>query len=400
MEKRERNLLFLLAFVQFTHVMDFMIMMPLSTQFQEAFDIKPVEFGVLVASYNISAGIVSLLSAFFIDRFDRRKVMLFAYACLVLGTFACGLAPTYGVLLAVRIFTGMFGGVLSSTLLSIVGDSIPFERRASAMAIVMSGFAAAAVLGVPVGSFVANAFSWHVPFLAIGAMGVLVFFGILKFVPSITAHIAAAKQLNPLRTMREILQSANRWRALLLMALLMIGHFSIIPYIPTYVEYNVGLPRSNVAWIYLVGGLCSVVTMRVVGKLADRRGHFKVFAVLSVLAVIPLIFITHLPPTTLAVMLLATSLFFIFGGTRTVPASTLITSTAAPHQRGGFLSINAAVQQLASGLAAFIGGALIVELPNKQIEHYDWVGYVAVAASLLAIPVAYFVRPMTQKPAA
>jgi MFS transporter, DHA1 family, inner membrane transport protein len=394
MNKQERFLLITLAFVQFTHVMDFMIMMPLSTQFQEAFGISPAKFGALVASYNISAGIVSLLGALFIDRFDRRRVMLLAYACLVTGTIACGLAQSYGMLLAARIFTGMFGGVLSATLLSIVGDSIPFERRASAMAIVMSGFAAAAVLGVPVGSIVANAFSWHIPFFAIAAVGILVFAGIVKFIPTMRNHIAAAKANKPLQNLFDIFNSANRLRALLLMALLMMGHFAIIPYIPTYVEYNVGLPRSNVAWIYLSGGICSVVAMRIVGRFADKHGPFKVFAVLSVLAVIPLVFITHLPPTTLAVVLTATCLFFVFGGTRTVPSSTLITATAQSHQRGGFLSINAAVQQLASGLAAFIGGLLVVELPNRQIAHYDWVGYVAVAASLLAIPVAYFVKPV------
>lgn len=397
MDKNERLLLITLAFVQFTHIMDFMIMMPLSTQFQEAFKISPAQFGLLVASYNISAGLISLASAFFIDRFDRRKVMLFAYACLIIGTLGCGLAPTFGVLLLVRIFTGMFGGVLSSTMMSIVGDAIPFERRASAMAIVMSGFAGAAVLGVPIGSFVANAFSWHVPFFAIGVMGIIVFFGVLRFIPSLTGHIAAARSINPGQTILGILKNTNRLRALLLMALLMIGHFSIIPYIPTYIEHNVGLPRDYIGYIYLCGGLCSVVMMRAVGKLADKRGHFLVFAVLSVLTLIPLLGITHLPVTSLTVVLLTTSLFFIFGGTRTVPATTLITSTAAPHQRGGFLSINAAVQQLATGLAAFIGGLLITELPNKQIEHYDLVGYLACAASLLAIPVAYYVRPLVIK---
>ncbi|MDQ3110899.1 MAG: MFS transporter, partial [Bacteroidota bacterium] len=304
---RERPLLICLAFVQFTNVMDFMIMMPLSPLFTEEFGITPKQFSFLVASYNISAGVVSLASAFFIDRFDRRKVMLFSYAFFVLGTFACGLSPTYGILLAARILTGMFGGVLSAVLLSIVGDAIPYERRASAMGIVMGGFAAASVLGVPIGSYVATHFGWHVSFFGIGAMGILVMIGIVKLLPTMNGHIAEALKRNPLRNMLEIVSSSNRLRALLLMTLLMLGHFSIISFMPNYMVYNVGITKEQVSLIYLAGGLCSLVILRVVGKLSDKYGSFRVFASLSVLSLIPIFAITNLPKETLAVVLCVTS---------------------------------------------------------------------------------------------
>jgi multidrug resistance protein len=394
---RERPLLICLALVQFTNVMDFMIMMPLSPIFTIEFGISQAQFGFLVASYTISAGIVSLCSAFFVDRFDRRKVMLFSYAFFVLGTFACGFSPTYEILLVARILTGMFGGVLSAVLLSIVGDVVPYERRASAMGTVMTGFAAASIFGVPVGSYVASHFNWHVPFFAIGFMGILVLAGITMLIPSMTGHIAEAKKRNPFRNMLEIISSSNRLRALLLMTLLMLGHFSIIAILPNYMVFNVGITKEQVSLIYLAGGLCSVVILRVVGKLSDRYGSFKVFATLSVLALIPIFAVTNLPKEGIAVVLFVTAFIFIFGGSRGVPCNTLITATAEPHQRGGFLSLNAATQQLAAGLATFLGGMLVSVGPKQTVVNYPHVGWMAAAASLIAIPVAYYVRPVKKK---
>ncbi|GAB4136141.1 MAG: MFS transporter [Bacteroidia bacterium] len=389
---KEKLLLVTLAFVQFTHVMDFMIMMPLSNLFMEDFHITTQQFGLLVASYNISAGIVSVLASFFIDRFDRRKVLLMAYAFFVLGTIACGFAPGYGFMITARVITGMFGGILSSSILSVVSDTFKMEKRASAMGAVYSGFSAAAILGVPAGSYIAAHFSWHVPFLFIGGLGLLVLIAIAIWVPTLSLHIEEARKRNPLKNIGEILANTNRLRALLLMALLMIGHFSIIPYIPNYMVGNVGLEKTDIAYIYLAGGLCSVVVMRVVGRLADLYGSRKVFIVLSLCSLLPILAITNLSPSSLAFVLFVTSFLFIFGGSRGIPAQTLISSTALPHQRGGFLSLNAATQQLASGLASFLGGLLIASGPNGTILHYEHVGWMAAAASLLAIPVALSVK--------
>jgi MFS family permease len=390
---KEKPLLYILAFIQFTHVMDFMVMMPLSTLFMSAFAITNTQFGLLVASYNISAGVISLVGSFFVDRFDRRKVVIVCYTGFILGTLACGLAPSYELLLAARIFTGLFGGVLSSSMLSIVGDAIPFERRATAMSIVYMGFSAAAIIGVPAGSLIAAHSSWHIPFLIIAGMGVPIFFGILRFMPRMDGHVEEARKRNPLQQFWEILSSANRLRGLSLMALLMIGHFSIIPYIPNYMVHNVGIKESYIGYIYLVGGLVSVVSMRLVGFLSDKVGSFKVFAGLSIMACLPIYFITNLPVVGLTIVLILAAALFVFGGSRGVPANTLITSAALPHQRGGFLSLNAGVQQLSSGFASFLGGLLIAEGPNSTVLNYHHVGYLAIAASLIAIPVAMSIKP-------
>lgn len=392
---RERALLIVLALIQFTHIMDFMIMMPLSKLFKDAFLISSAQFGLLVASYNVSAGIVSFLSAFFIDRFDRKKVIVFSYIFFTLGTLACGFAPGYEFLLVARTLTGMFGGVLSASILSTVSDVVPLNRRATAMGIVMTGFSAAAILGVPLGNLVAATFSWHIPFIALGIMAALVQIGIFLFVPSLSSHIAAARERRPLDVMRSIFQNNNQLRALLLMSVLMAGHFSIIPYIPAYLLANVGIGQVDITYMYLVGGLCSVFSLRIIGRMADKRGHFRLFALLSICAIVPLLLITHLPEAPLYTVLTVTSLFFIFSGGRMVPANTIITSTALPHQRGGFLSLNSAVQQLAGGLMAFVAGLIIVEQPDQSLDNYDYVGYLAAGATLVTILIASRVKPAT-----
>lgn len=389
---REKALLYTLAFIQFTHVMDFMIMMPLSTLFTQEFAISNSMFGLLVASYNVSAGIFAFAGAFFIDRFDRRKVMLVCYSAFIAGTLACGLAPTFGLLLSARIFTGMFGGIIISTMLSIVSDAIPFERRARAMATMYGGFAAASIIGVPAGSIIAAHSNWHVPFIAIAVMGIPILFAAMKFIPAMALHVQEARRRNVLRQFWEIIADRNRLLGLLLMFLLMMGHFSIIPYIPNFAVHNLRMNSDYVGLIYLAGGVASVLTVRVVGRLSDKHGSLKVFTILSCLALIPIITLTHIPSGGMILILVLAAMLFMFGGNRGVPANTLISATALPHQRGGFLSLTSSVQQLAAGLASYFGGLLISEGADHTVLHYEYVGYLAAIASVIAIPVAMMVK--------
>jgi MFS transporter, DHA1 family, inner membrane transport protein len=391
---REKALLYTLAFVQLTHVMDFMIMMPLSTLLCKEFALSNATFGLLVASYNVSAFVFAFIGSFFIDRFDRRKVMLVCYTSFILGTLACGLAPNFGLLLAARIFAGMFGGIIISTMLSIVSDAVPFERRARAMATMYLGFAAASIIGVPSGSLIAAHSSWNVPFIAIAVMGVPILIAMMRFIPTMNLHVEEAKKRNVFRQFVEIVSDGNRLRGLLLMGLLMLGHFSIIPYIPNFAVHNLHMTEEYVGFIYLAGGIAIVLTMRVVGKLSDQLGSLKVFTVLSFLALIPILAITHISSAGMPVILLLAAALFTFGGNRGVPANTLISATAEPHQRGGFMSLTSAVQQLAAGLAAYFGGLLTVEGPDHTVINYNYVGYLAAAASIIAVPVAMFVRPV------
>lgn len=386
MNKGERILLLVLALVQFTNIMDFMIMMPLGPQLMRLFEINPQQFSILVSSYTFTAGLVGFLFSFVIDRFDRKRALQAAYVGFTLGTFACAMAPNYHFLIAARILTGMFGGILGAITLSIVGDAFSFERRASAMGIVMASFAAASVFGVPFGLFLATEFSWHTPFMALAVAGVVISILIHFFIPAMRKHIAGidpeAKRFDSLRN---ILNNSNQLTALGLMMLIMLGQFTIIPFIAPYMVSNVGFTEHQLMYIYLLGGSATLITSPLAGRAADRYGKSSVFLGFALLSIIPLFLITNMPVAPVYWVLIVTTMFFIFISGRGIPATTMISGTVLPGNRGSFMSINSCVQQLSSAFASFLAGSIVTRDDNGKLLHYSYVGYIAIAATLLAI---------------
>lgn len=385
-------MLLALACVQFTHIMDFMIIMPLGQQLMRLFEIGPDQFSNIVSSYTISAGIASFLSSFVVDKFDRKKALLFVFSGFTIGTFLCGISPNYHILLFARMFAGAFGGVSAALILSIIGDTIPHERRASAMGVVMAAFSVASVFGVPFGLFLANKFSWNAPFLFIAGAGIVIVFLILKFIPSITTHLTGDKKLS-FEFLTGLFKDNNQLRALLLMILLMLGQFTVIPFISPYMVSNVGFTEMQLTWIYLLGGGVSIFSAPLIGRWADKAGKFKVFSIFIIISIVPLFLITHLPRVAIPLALSVTTLFFITSGGRSIPGMAMITSSVPARTRGSFMTINSSVQQLAAGLAAYVSGRIVVKQPNGELLNYGWVGVIAIVASLFCLLVAYRLRP-------
>ncbi|MCP4437487.1 MAG: MFS transporter [Aureispira sp.] len=395
---KERLLLGTLAGAKFTHIMDFMIMMPLAPQLMRIFGIDAQQFGILVSSYTFSAGIIGFLGAFVIDRFDRKKALLFAYVGFVVGTFLCGLANSYGQLMLARIFTGMFGGVLNALVLSIIGDSFQLKKRASAMGVVMAAFSAAAALGVPFGIYVAATWSWNYPFLILGAMSLVVLFGILFVVPPLSQHLDHIKpKTAPWTVVTRIAQNPNQLRALALKMFLVLGQFMIIPFIAPYMVGNIGFSELELTYIYLLGGFLTLFTGPIIGRWADRYGHKRTFMVFASLSILPILMITHLPSWGMLFALLSTSLFFILISGRIIPAITMEISSVHPEYRAGFMSISSALQQMSAGLAALIGGSIVIETASKTILQFNYIGYIAVALTLLSMYMARRVRAVEEK---
>lgn len=391
----ERGLLLTLAAVQFTHIMDFMILMPLGPQLMRLFQITPQQFGLLVSAYTFSAGILGFLSAFVIDRFDRRQVLLFLYTGFVLGTLACALAPSYLWLLAARILTGAFGGVLSAVVMAVVGDAIPMARRGRAMGIVTAAFSAASVFGVPLGLYLATRLSWHAPFFFLVLAGVGVWGLILHYVPRLQSHVHqdASQRPGPLQILRNAVAMPAQRLALLLTLLMMLGQFSIIPFISPYMVANVGFSESQLTYIYLLGGGLTLFTGPWIGRLADRYGKTRMLMLFLLVSTLPQLLVTHLPPVPLFVALMVTTSFFVVSGGRIIPAMALITGAVSPQQRGSFMSIQSSVQQVSAGLASFVAGMLIVAQPgpdgSQHLLNYPLIGYLAVITSLLCMVVVW-----------
>lgn len=384
--KKEHVLLFILAAIQFSHILDFMIIMPLGSQFMRLFDISPQQFSLIVSSYAISAFTMGLLGAGYIDRMDRKTALLFNYTGFAIGTLMCAFATTYSLFLAARALTGAFGGLLGALVFSIVSDVVPFERRARAVGIVMTAFSVSSVAGVPLGVYLAAQYSWRAPFLLIAGMA-LVLIGVIIFaLPPMNRHkTEGAVSPKPIQVLGEIARDSNQLRALLFTVVLMLGHFSIIPFIAPYMQLNIGFSDHQVTYVYLAGGILSVFVLPLTGRLSDHYGSQRVFAFASLLALLSILTITHLPPVSIAAALLATSSFFVAAGGRTVPAMAMVTAVVSPAKRGGFMSVRASANELGLALASFISGLIVTKNPDGSLGHYPVVGYFAIGMSILAI---------------
>ncbi|MGV3523698.1 MAG: MFS transporter [Candidatus Sericytochromatia bacterium] len=388
--RQERWLLLALAAVQFTHIMDFMILMPLGPQLMRLFDIGPQQFGLLVSAYTFSAGICGFLSAFFVDRFDRKQVLTFLYSGFLVGTLACALAPSYPFLLAARILTGAFGGILAAVVLAVVSDVIPMQRRATAMGIVTSAFSAASVFGIPFGLFLASQFSWHAPFLFLVGTGVIVLALITRLVPKMRGHIKPQGQAyGPLSILKNAVSQPGQRDALLLTVLMITGQFAIIPFLSPSMVANVGFSEAQLTYIYLLGGATTLITGPMIGKLADRLGKVRVMTVFMLLSMIPQLLMTHLGPTPIGLVLLLTTSFFIVSGGRMIPSMALISGTVRPEHRGSFMSIQSSVQQIASGVASLVAGMIVVQDAQGHLLHFERIGYLAVVTTLICIPIGW-----------
>lgn len=395
MLRQEKLLLFILACVNFTHILDFMIMMPMGPQLMRHFDLNPQQFSFLVSAYSLSAGITGFLAAFFVDRFARKTVLLSAYIGFVIGTIACGMAPTYGLLIAARIMAGLFGGIIGAQVLSIVSDVFNYERRAQAMGIVMTAFSVASVIGVPAGLYLATEISWHAPFLVVGILGVIVVALIFRFVPILDGHLLRNEvRPHPFTVITTILRTPNQLRALWLTTTIMVGHFSIIPFIAPYMVANVGFGENQLYLIYLVGGAATIFTAPIVGKIADRRGKLPVFIVFAVLSLLPIYLITNMPSASLPYVLFVSAIFFIFSNGRLIPTQAMTSSVVLPQQRGGFMSINSSLQLLMQGVATYGAGLIIQKTPTGQLVHYELVGYLSMIAIFCSIFIARTVKPV------
>ena len=390
----ERTLVLVLAAIQFTHIMDFMIMMPLGPQLMRVMLISPQQFGILVSAYTLTAAVAALAVAFYTDRFDRRQTLLFLYAGFVISTLLCGIAPGYNELLTARAVAGAFGGVAGATVHSIIGDAIPENRRGAATGMIMSAFALSSIIGVPIGLVLAAHFSWRAPFLLLVAVSLLVFILTWRILPPMRSHIVAGEAHRPLEQMRSVLGTANHLRAFVFMFALMFAGFSVIPFISPYMVANVGLKETDLLYLYLFGGLATAFSSRYIGKLADRYGKRQIFTLIGLISIAPLLITTNLPPAPVWVAICASVIFMVFVSGRFVPAMALVISSVEPRLRGGFMSINSAIQQLGLGAASFLAGTIIGHGAGGTLTNYWLVGLIAVGATLLAIALAWRVEPV------
>ncbi|MSP34627.1 MAG: MFS transporter [Limnohabitans sp.] len=401
--KRERWLLLTLASIQFTSVLDFMIMMPLGPQLTELFGISASEFGFLVSAYTFSAGLSGLLAATYIDRFGRKRMMLTLYPLFGAAALACSIAPTFAWLMVARVASGFFGGVLMALSQTIVAEVIPFERRGRAMGVVMTSFSVATVAGVPLALFLASHFNWHAPFLAIALMVSVCALGAAKTLPSLEGHLAAHpvgdSAPNMLANLRLVLVDPNHLRAYAMSASMVFAGFAVIPYIALYLQGNAGFKPEQIPYVYLTGGICTLISARLIGHWSDRAGKAYAFRRLALLMPMPLLAMTLSAGLPMVGVLLVSSVLFVVMSGRMIPGMALIGAAADPRRRGSFMTLNSAVQSLAMGLAALVGGQILGRDGNGHLTHYWIAALLGGGASFLSFVLASKLRLHGEAPA-
>ena len=395
--RKEWLLLFSMAFIQFSHTVDFMIVMPLGPQLMRTFNIDPHQFGLIVSCYTLSAGFSGLIAFLYIDRFDRKKSLLFYYVGFCLSTIACALSPNYTALLVSRIFSGAFGGVLASMTMSIVGDSIPPEKRGSAMGVVSTSFSLASIMGIPLSLFLAQNFNWHAPFLFLGGLSLCLIVLIIISIPEMQQHLQTYRN-SPKEQIKQTFRNSNLNYALAFAFTLVMGHFFIIPFLSPSFVINAGLDEKNLFWIYLVGGLFSGFFAPIVGRLSDQLGKRIVFVFGLVLSTIPMLIITHIKePQSLSFILPLTAFFFITMGSRMIPAMAMITCTVSTKQRGGFMSLVTSLQQFGSAISSYLAGVIVYKTPAGFLANYNIVGYCAIIMSVFSLILVFKIKPAEGK---
>lgn len=386
MSKKERVIIVLLAAINFTHILDFMIMMPLGNYLMPHFQISPRQFSFLLASYPISSFLSGILMALFADRFERKRLLLITYVGFIIGTAACGFSKSYDFLLVSRIVAGIFGGIIGGQVLSMIGDLFVYERRGTAMGAVMSAFAVASSIGVTFSLYLVDIFKddWHVPFLFVALLATVILPLCFFYLPVLKTHLEelAENSSNKITQLWNTLTTKSTGLALLFSGLMMMGHFLIIPFINPYMEFNKGYPRSVTPLIYLVGGIASFVAAVFLGRLSDRIGKLTVFSYCVPLSFIMVVMITNLPSLPFSVVLSFFAIWFALATGRAVSSQTMVSNVTGSSNRGSFMSLNSSIQHLGTGVAALVSGYIVTEDKGGRLMHYEWVGNLSVIVLL------------------
>ncbi len=379
-----------LAILQFTIILDFMVLSPLGAILLEDLDITTAQFGWVVSVYAFSAGTAGLLTAGFADKFDRKKLLLFFYLGFTVGTLLCAIAPSYHFLLAARIVTGLFGGVISSISFAIITDLFRIEVRGRVMGFVQMAFATSQVMGLPIGLYLANHYGWHSPFFMIVIISLIVGVAIVIYFKPIDAHLKLKGEHNAIKHLFKTVSNSVYLKTFAATTLLATGGFMLMPFGSAFSVHNLGLSLDQLPLLYMITGVCSMIAGPIVGKYSDVIGKYRIFLFGSILGMIIVAIYCNLGLTPLWVVILLNVLLFIGISSRIISASALMTSIPEAKDRGAFMSVNASVQQISGGFASIVAGLIVVQTESGTLLHYDTLGYVVVGAMTVTIIMMYF----------
>ena len=382
----QKFIIALLALLQFTIVLDFMILSPLGDLLMKSLLLTPSQFGSVVSVYAFSAGISGFLTAGFADKFDRKKLLLFFYTGFIIGTVFCGLANTYHMLLIARMVTGIFGGVVASILMAIITDLFHLNQRGRVMGFVQMAFAGSQILGIPVGLVLANAWGWHSTFFMVAGLALLICIAIVWKLKPITGHLQLQQDRNAIQHLWQTIRKKDYRTGFLAIAVMSMGGFMIMPFTSPFLVNNVLITQEQLPVVFFFTGIATIIIMPFIGKLSDRIDKFKVFAMGSFIAIILILVYTNLTPVPVSIVIVINVVLFMGLMSRMVPATALNSAIPDPHDRGAYMSVSSSLQQMAGAFAAMFAGLIVVQpTTTSPLENFDILGFVMVGVMLLSL---------------
>ena len=394
----EKFVIAILALLQFTVILDFMVLSPLGAILMPGLGISTSQFSLVVSAYAFSAGASGLCAAGFADKFDRKKMLLFFYVGFVCGTFFCGIVNSYPLLLCARVITGLFGGVIGSVSFAIITDTFSMQVRGRVMGVVQMAFAASQVLGIPVGLYLATHFNWHAPFLMIAATAALLGAVIALKLKPVTAHLKGRQDKSAFQHLWHTASNPLYIRGFAATMLLATGGFMIMPFSTAFLVNNILVPETRLSEIFFITGVVSIFTGPFLGKQADKYGKYRLFVFGSVLSIFMVMIYTHLGPNPIWVVILTNIVLFTGISSRMISSSALISGVPDRKDRGAYMGINSSIQQVSGGIAAFVAGLIVYQpAKNAPLQHFDTVGYVTACTMLITLGMMFFIDRQVSK---
>ena len=394
----QKIIIFLLAILQFTIVLDFMILAPLGDILMKSMNMSTKQFGTVVSAYAISACISGIFAAGFADKFDRKKLLLFFYAGFILGTYFCAISYNYETLFIARIITGLFGGVIGSISMAIITDIFSIHQRGKVMGFVQMAFGGSQILGIPIGLVLANYWSWHATFYMVLILAFLLGIALVIKLKPLTEHLKIINNKNALQHLLQTIKKKDYRIGFLATALLSMGGFLIMPFSTAFIVNNIHIAQSQVAIIFFFTGIFSIIIMPIVGKLSDKFDKLMIFGIGTIIAIVMVVIYTHLSPVPIWLVIIVNIVLFIGIMSRMVPATALNSAVPDAYDRGAYMSINSSLQQFAGGIAALFSGLVVVQKSkNSPIENFDILGYVMVVLMLMCFYFVYKVNVLLKK---
>jgi predicted MFS family arabinose efflux permease len=378
-----------LAFLQFTIVLDFMLLAPLGAFVIPALHITTSQFGVVVSTYAFSAGVSGILTAGFADRFDRKRLLLVFYSGFIFGTLLCGLANSYAMLLVGRMVTGLFAGVVGAVSFAMITDLFALEMRGRVMGVIQTAFAASSVLGIPLGLVLSTRWGWNAPFFMVVIVGTLVGTLMLKFLRPVNEHLKLPIDRNPLHHVMHTVSNRLYQQGFAATGLLTLGGFMLMPFMSVFIVHNVGVPLEKLSLVYVISGVFSIISGPLIGRASDALGKFKVFTFGCAVTIVMVVIYTHLSTTPLWLLCVVSVLLQVGIFSRIISSSALTSALPVPADRGSYMSISSSLQQMAGGFAAVIAGLIVSQSADGKLLHFDALGYVLVGSTLITLALMY-----------